>query len=200
MTRGPGLRGLELPLTLLRRQLGGRGGGAGVGWGGGGRAQPARGWRWGWGGRSAEDLGVLRGSRGSRSVFGPGSRSVQGTAGGRALSASVPRDTAVLPLPPLQSVAAPPRPRPAPPVAWEPQRRAPGGGEGRGRESREPKRGNREGGRGRAEGGAGERERGGREASQGELGRASKEREPGEKREGEGGRHSHAETRAPEFH
>lgn len=124
------------------------------GWRSGGLSPSAAGWGGGAEGgvaprvekAGAEVLMGLNGSSGSRSVSGQGSRSVPGRAGGRAegvsgealLSSSVPRRHCHRR---VAAAAAECRcsaalPRPAPPAAWEPERRAPGGEEGRGRESR----------------------------------------------------------------
>lgn len=141
---------------------------------GGWRAQPAR-RRGRSGGAAGEEEGAeplvgLSRSPASGSVSGQGIRSVprragaraEGVSGGALLSSSVPRRhrhrrvataaaecrfSAALPLP-------------APPAAWEPERRAPGGEEGRGRESRGE-------GAAKGEGGAG----GGRSRERGRRGR-----------------------------
>lgn len=140
----------------------------------------------GWGARrreeaGAEARGVCAAAR-SRSVSGPGGRSVRGRAGGRALlSACVPGATAAPP--PLQSVVAPPRAR-------APRRRPPGspsaepGAEERGAgaraAAREPRRGKGAGG-GRSgregEGGRGERGRAGESELELEPERSGRERE-----------------------
>lgn len=125
-----------------------------------------------------------------RSIPGRAGGRAEGAGGGAPSACKVPRRHRhrLVAAAAAESVAVRRALAPRAASAWEPERRAPGGGEGRGR--REPRRGTR---RGRAEGGAGEGEGGGRE-SEVEPGRAGAKERARERRGGRGERHTHADT------